>query len=353
MINPHVHCRDWAQSYKETIAHALSVAERTGVSAIIDPLNTDPSTSSLEVVEKRLIDAEKVKSRVFYGCLPVLTSSPDQIKEMLKATRAFQAKNLENSAVVGLKLFTDSFSDEELQTIMQTLANEDFDRTLVCHCEDKNKFKPHLWNPQNPSSHSLARPEEAEVSAIQKIISLYSYTRFKGRLHIYHVSTPDSVDVIKHAKDNRIKITSELTPHHCLLAVEDIPAGLEGLLFKVNPPLRPRSIQRQMLPLLKAGYISCIGSDCAAHTFNEKTGKALDTKGNPQYMSGFPGQPFYPHFIDYLRKKGFGEEQLHKLTHANIEKIFGIQVPSSDKKPDLNLHKEYEVDVYENIRGKK
>lgn len=353
MINPHVHCRDWNQAYKgQTIAHALDVAEKTGVSAIIDPLNTNPSTSSFGVVEKRLTDAEKVKSRVFYGCLPVLTSSPDQIKEMVKAARAFRPKNLENSAVVGLKLFTDSFSDEELQRIIQTLANEDFNRILVCHCEDRNKFKPQLWDPQNPASHSLARPEEAEVSAIQKIISLCLYTRFKGRLHIYHVSTPDSVDVIRRAKDNGIKITSELTPHHCLLAVEDIPTGLEGLLFKVNPPLRPRSIQRQMLPLLKAGYISCIGSDCAPHTFDEKTGKVLDAKGNSQYMSGFPGQPFYPHFINYLRKEGFGEKQLHRLTHINIERIFGIQIPSSDRKPDLNLHKEYEVDVYRKIRGK-
>lgn len=353
MINPHVHCRDWNQAYKgQTIAHALDVAEKTGVSAIIDPLNTNPPTSSFGVVEKRLTDAEKVKSRVFYGCLPVLTSDPDQIKDMILAANTFSPGNLEWAAVVGLKLFTDVFSDEELQRIMRTLVNEDFRGVLVCHCEDREKFKSQLWDTQNPASHSWARPEEAEVSGILKMISLCPYMGFKGRLHIYHVSTPDSVDVIRRAKDSGIRITSELTPHHCLLSLEDIPADSNGLLFKVNPPLRPRSMQRQMLPLLKAGYIDSIGSDCAAHTLAEKTGKVLDAKGQPVYMSGFPGQPFYPHFINYLRKEGFKEEQLHMLTHTNIERIFGIQIPLSDRKPDLDLHKEYEVDVYKGVREK-
>jgi dihydroorotase len=355
MINPHVHCRDWEQAYKgQTIAHALTVAERTGVSAIIDPLNTNPSTSKFELVEKRLADAEKVKSRVFYGCLPVLTSNPNQIKEMVKTTRtfAFAQRTLNNSAVVGLKVFTDVFSDEELGTIMHTLVDENYSGVLVCHCEDKEKFKSQLWDPQNPISHSWARPEEAETAAIRKMVSLYSYMGFEGRLHIYHVSTPESLNVITQAKDRGIPITSEVTPHHCLLAAEDIPAGLEGLLFKVNPPLRPRKSQRQMLDLLKSGYLDSIGSDCAAHTAAEKTGKTFDAKGNPQYASGFPGQPFYPIFINYLKSEGFGNEQLHRLTHTNIERIFGIHVSPFGINQDLGLHKEYEVDVYKTIREK-
>lgn len=78
MIDSHVHCRDWNQKHKESIDHALSVAERVGLSGII--------------VAKRLSDAEKADSNLFYGCLPVLTSEPEQIKGMVKAVLPLELK---------------------------------------------------------------------------------------------------------------------------------------------------------------------------------------------------------------------------------------------------------------------
>jgi dihydroorotase-like cyclic amidohydrolase len=76
MIDPHVHCRDWGQSYKETIAHALSVAERVGLSGIFDMPNTSPPINSRALIEKRLSDARGVSSPVFYGIYAYSTPFP-------------------------------------------------------------------------------------------------------------------------------------------------------------------------------------------------------------------------------------------------------------------------------------
>ena len=64
---------------------------------------------------------------------------------MVLASNVFRSKDSDTSAVVGLKLFMDSFSDEQLQIIMKTLASEDFRGALVNHCEDKSKLKPNIF----------------------------------------------------------------------------------------------------------------------------------------------------------------------------------------------------------------
>ncbi len=70
-------------------------------------------------------------------------------------------------------------------------------------------------------------------------------------------------------------------------------------------------------------------------------------------MSGFPGLPFYPHFLDFLRENGFPEEQIRNLTHRNICNTFGINLPERNISPNKSLHSEYEVDVYKNTRIEK
>jgi len=116
----------------------------------------------------------------------------------------------------------------------------------------------------------------------------------------------------------------------------------KGLLYKVNPPLRQLSASIAILALLKEGRIDFIETDHAPHTLEEKTGK---------YMSGFPGLPYYPHFLRFLKEKaGFQDSQIRDLAHNNINGIFGLNLPELNKSPDLNLHGEYEVDVYQGVR---
>lgn len=344
MIDPHVHCRDWDQKYKETIAHALGVAERAGISGIFDMPNTCPSITSRQLVEKRLEDADKVGSPVFYAVYAGLTANPDQIREVVNTWREFFPR------VVGLKMFAGKsvgdlgiIKEDEQRLVYQTLADESFDGVLAVHCEKEALLKPGLWSPSNPKSHCYARPPEAEVKSIADQIRFATDYKFKGVLHIAHVSVPESVELVDSArKQGTISVSCGLTPHHCLLDYESLPCTQEGLLFKVNPPLRDRNSAEIMLQLLKDGKIDWIETDHAPHTLAEKL-------GNP-YMSGFPGIPFYPLFIKYLRHQGFLDGQIAQLTHNNICSAFGFKIPTLGKKPDLKLHREYEVDVYEGRR---
>ena len=68
-------------------------------------------------------------------------------------------------------------------------------------------------------------------------------------------------------------------------------------------------------------------------------------------MSGFPGLPYLPHFLRFLREEaGFSESQTKDLTHNNINRVFGLNLPELNKTPNLNLQREYEIDVYQGVR---
>ena len=97
-IDPHVHCRDGKQAYKETVAHALAIAERAGMTAIFDMPNTSPPIDSRNAAVERIALAEKADSPVFYGIYLGITADPAQIREAVAAYN--ELKN-----VIGFKMF--------------------------------------------------------------------------------------------------------------------------------------------------------------------------------------------------------------------------------------------------------
>jgi len=304
MIDPHVHLRDWGQSYKETIAHGLSVAERIGLSGVFDMPNTSPAINSRALLDKRLAEAAKVNSSVFYGVYVGLTSDPAQIREVVQAYKYFFPKENSRVGAVGLKMFAGHsvgnlgiIEPQDQRRVYRNLVEEEYDGVLAVHCERESLLLPFLWNPSEPKSHSFARPSLSEVGSVSDQIEFAEGCGFKGTLHISHVSVPDSVELIEQARRRgKIKITCGVTPHHCMLDYEALPLSGQGLLGKVNPPLRSHNSSNRMFTLLREGKIDWIETDHAPHTLAEKTGKTFDSKGQPQYMSGFPGLPFYPHF---------------------------------------------------------
>jgi len=380
MICPHVHLRDWNQKYKETVKHGLYIAERAGLSGVFDMPNTDPAITTRVLVEERLNLAKSANSPVFYGLYVGVTSDPKQIKEAVKAWRDLFSRggpdtdNLGRVGVVGLKMFAGHsvgnlgiVKEKEQKLVYKTLAEEGFDGVLAVHCEKESLLKPQLWNPSNPISHCYARPFQAEVESIRDQINFSKATGFKGHLHICHITNSRSVELVVEAKQKERRISCGVTPHHCLLD-EKCMEQENGLLYKVNPPLRTYDMKAKqsflssvfdpdffpplgtdfLLYDLEEGLIDWIETDHAPHILSEKL--------NEMYMSGFPGLPFYPHFIKYLKKDGFPDELLYKITHYNIEDTFkigikplnGIEIFS--KEPDLNLHTEYGVDVYKDVR---
>jgi dihydroorotase len=336
-IDPHVHCRDGKQAYKETIEHALSVAELAGFSAIFDMPNTDPPVTRRDHVLGRIALARQAKSHVFYGTYVGATRDENQITETVRLYEEFPE-------VVGFKMYAGKsvgdleITQEEAQRkVYENLAKSGYRGVVAVHCEKEGLMKPHLWNSQYPVSHAYARPPEAEVESVKDQIRFSQEAGFEGTLHIAHISVPEAVQVVDDSRQ-KMHITCGVTPHHLLFDMTRLEDG-GGLLYKMNPPLRPPGMNAQMLSYLRSGMIDWVETDHAPHTLNEKL-------FHP-YMSGIPVLHFYPRFIEWLKSKGFEEERIRKITFENPRRIFGLAISRRYVEPNTRLYSQYSFDPFD------
>jgi len=321
MIDPHVHLRDGSQSAKETLRHGMGVGSKAGILAFFDMPNTDPPLTTREHVLARLeagrqaadaIEAASGKA-IFYGVYGGLTSNPKQIGEMVEVYR--QA----NGAVVGFKLFAGNstggmgiITDDQQQLVYQTLASHGYRGVLAVHCEKEQLLRPGLWNPAHPESHCLARPAEAEIASITDQIAFARKAGYAGVLHICHISTRRSIELVVQARAQGMRITCGATPHHALL--DAASAGREDNLLKMNPPLRSRDDREAVFQGLVEGTIDWMESDHAPHTSADKR----------QGASGIPGFAGMLLLIQHLRTAGVTEERLADLCWKRVREVYGL-----------------------------
>ncbi|MFA6618551.1 MAG: dihydroorotase [Candidatus Neomarinimicrobiota bacterium] len=340
MIDPHVHLRDGEQRYKESIRHGLAVAEKLGLAAVFDMPNTSPPILDRASILARLDRAKEANSSVFYGLYGGLTKDPEQIKEAVACTREFEQ-------VVGLKLFAGKSTGDlsipdtvSQKLVFDSLAKKNYTGLLAIHCENEADFIPGLWDPARPISHCEARPPLAELNSISKMIYLAKITGFKGTLHVAHISLPESIELLEQARESiNFTLSCGVTPHHLLLH-DNMMKKSDGLLLKMNPPLRSQNAQKALLKMLLEERINWVESDHAPHLRSEKL--------NPPYASGIPGLPILPKLIAILKSKGASPELLDRITHLNICKTYGLDIKN---RPiiDIELFNEYEFNAYEKI----
>lgn len=361
MIDSHVHLRDWGQEDKETIKHGLSVAHKAGLDGVFEMPNTNPPLTSRKNIESRIRLADsrikRLETPIFHGLYAGITDDPEQIKEVVRAYYDLFPR------VVGLKMFAGHstgnmglITEDQQILVYETLAKygvegKGYDGVLAVHCEKESSLKPYLWNPEFSFTHTLARPPKAEVESVKDQIKFAHKANYRGTLHICHISVPKSLTEIKKARDYvNFKITTELTPHHGML-YDSLMESEDGLLLKMNPPLRSHNMQEQMLDELLDGNIDFIGTDHAPHTLKDKTTGEYKSEKWQGYASGIPVFPIYPHFIEKLRKKGASKELIDDITHNNITKTFGINIENTKRKPNYDLFGKYEVDVSKVVKS--
>jgi dihydroorotase len=358
VIDPHAHLRDWNQAGKETLRHGLSVAWRAGLDGIFEMPNTDPPLTDREAIFRRIDDADSAARGlgigIFHGLYAGITAAPRQIEEMVRCWRELFPR------VVGLKLFAGHSTGNmgivdprEQALVYRTLAALGYTGVLAVHCEKESLLRPGDWNPSRPVSHTRARPPAAEVASVDEQMNLARRARFRGTLHVCHISTPWALDVLRGAHTRAradgepagtapgLRLTCGLTPHHALLDA-NLMEERDGMLLKVNPPLRPLPLPSLMLQRLLDGDIDWIETDHAPHTRRDKT---------EGFASGIPGLPFYPRFVQLLSGKGMPAERLHDLTHHAICRAFGLSIPAQGRAPEIGLSKEYEFDAFSFLDG--
>ncbi len=320
-IDSHVHCRDEEESYKETIAHALEVARDSNVDAIFDMPNTRRPVINRQRVEERLKIAQQANiPEVFYGLYIGLTKDRKQIRHAVALTR----DKIFAPHVVGLKFYAGHSVGnlgvtklEDQAMIYETLAQEQYQGIMFIHAEKESEMNPGQFTAALPISHCFARPPKAEQESIKDQIMLTRQYNFKGKLHIAHISHPVSVKLVKEARLSGLDISCGVCPHH-LLYNHSRMEKKDGLLWKMNPPLREPGAPSLLLEELRQGNIDWIETDHAPHSLEEKI--------NHPYLSGIPGLPWWPSFAEYLRHHDFSEKDIEKITFENCRNRFNLDI---------------------------
>jgi len=353
MIDPHVHLRDWSQAPKETLRHGLSVAWRAGLDAVFEMPNTDPPLLTRDTILRRIEEADAALRGLgvplVHGLYAGLTAVPRQIEEAVRAWKELFPR------VVGLKLYAGHSTGRmgvvdprEQALVYRTLAALGFTGVLAVHCEKESLLKPDEWDPSRPVSHAKARPPAAEVASVDDQKRFAAAAGFTGTLHVCHISTPWALDLLRGRHDAAagkarpaFRVTCGLTPHHALL-----DAGMmehpDGIVLKVNPPLRPLPFPSLMMQRLRDGDIDWIETDHAPHTRADKV---------ERFASGFPGLAFLPRFLKLLSDGGMTDERIQELSHDAVCRAFGMRVTATHRAPEPGLEKEYEIDAFEQRAG--
>ena len=315
MIDSHVHLRDWNESEKETISHAMKVAALLGFTWLFDMPNTKPPLTEENLIQKRLEEgkSEGEKHGVRYSLYAGLTSDTDQVRRMvLLQKRLFPD-------VVGLKLFLSHSTGnmgivgkKEQENVFSALADASYMGVLVLHAEKESLNDMSLFSLDDFSTHSKARPSESEIESIRDALELADKTGFKGHLHIAHISTRKGVEEVLDAKKRNVDISMGATPHHALYTSDD--AKDKKRYLKMNPPLRSEEDRKAVFSALMDGTIDWAESDHAPHTIEDKE------KG----ASGIPGIPGMLLLLSRLREAGCSDERLREAFGKAAIRAFSL-----------------------------
>ncbi len=258
-IDLHCHLREPGYEEKETIATGTKAAARGGFTTVCCMPNTNPPLDNQATIDY-------VKSTAAsQGAVRVLP-----IGTITKGRQGRELAEMAEMTDAGAVAFSDDgcwVDDSRLmrQAMEYSLS---FDRPIISHCQDAALSEDGQMNEGITATRLGLRgiPPAAEEIAVARDIALAELTNC--RLHIAHISTAGSVELVHRAKDNGIKITCEVTPHHLTLT-EKCVMGYDTNA-KINPPLRTARDIEALIKGLNDGVIDIIATDHAPHTENDK-----------------------------------------------------------------------------------
>lgn len=259
-IDMHVHLREPGFEYKETIASGTRSAAKGGFTTIACMPNTRPVTDTPETVRYIL---DKAASEGVVRVLPYAAITKNELGRELTDFPALKA-----SGAVG---FTDDgVGVQSAQMMKDAMAlAKSLDKPVIAHCEDNTLVEGAAVSEGAFSrKHGLKGiPNESEAIHVGRDILLAEATGV--HYHVCHVSTEQSIRLIKLGKSVGVNVTAEVCPHHLVLSDEDIPDSMDAN-WKMNPPLRtPRDVEA-CIQALEEGTIDIIVTDHAPHSAEEK-----------------------------------------------------------------------------------
>lgn len=309
----HVHLREPGFSYKETIRTGTKAAAAGGYTAVCTMPNLNPVSDTPEhlSLQQEIIDRD--------ACIHVYPYAAITLEQ--KGQTLCDMEALKDHCIA----FSDDGHGVQSEAMMEEAMRtaKRLSKLIVAHCEDNSLLHGgyiHAGAYAEAHGHK-GICSESEWGQIARDLKLAEKTGCG--YHICHISTKESVQLIREAKARGVDVTCETAPHYLLLCDEDLRE--EGR-FKMNPPLRAKEDRAALIEGLKDGTIDMIATDHAPHSAEEKA------KGLAGSAFGITGiETAFPLLYTYLVEKGvITLEKLLDLIVYNPRKRFGIALSDED-----------------------
>lgn len=307
LCDVHVHFREPGFSYKETIASGSAAAAHGGYTAVCTMPNLDPVPDSAEHLQVQL---DAIKRGAAIKVLPYGAITVGEKGEKLADMEAMSDK---------VCAFSDDgkgVQNDEMMREAMTAAKR-FGKIIAAHCEDNSLlFGGYIHDGEYARMHGHRGISSAsEYKQIERDLRLAEETGCA--YHVCHISTKESVELIRQAKARGVNVTCETAPHYLVLCDEDMQ---EDGRFKMNPPLRSREDKKALIEGIKDGTIDMIATDHAPHSAEEK-GRGLEKSlmGVVGLETAFPVL-----YTELVKKNIITLERLVELMSFKPKERFGI-----------------------------
>ena len=307
LCDVHVHFREPGFSYKETIASGSAAAAHGGYTAVCTMPNLDPVPDSAEHLQVQL---DAIKRGAAIKVLPYGAITVGEKGEELADMEAMSDK---------VCAFSDDgkgVQNDEMMREAMTAAKR-LGKIIAAHCEDNSLlFGGYIHDGEYARMHGHRGISSAsEYKQIERDLRLAEETGCA--YHVCHISTKESVELIRQAKAHGGNVTCENAPHYLVLCDEDMQ---EAGRFKMNPPLRSREDKKALIEGIKDGTIDMIATDHAPHSAEEK-GRGLEKSlmGVVGLETAFPVL-----YTELVMKNIITLERLVELMSFKPKERFGI-----------------------------
>jgi len=334
LIDLHVHFRDPGLTYKEDIETGSKAAAKGGFTTVCCMPNTKPVVDNVETVKYIIEKGEKTGLNV----LPV-----GAVTKNMAGVEITDVEELKKAGICAISEDGKSVMNSGVyRKAMKNAAKANV--PVLAHCEDINLVEGGVINLGDKSSELGVK---GISNAVEDVIAMRDIMLAKetgATLHLCHCSTKDSVEMVKRAKEEGIKVTAEVCPHHFSMCSDDITSN-DGN-FKMNPPLRAREDMEALIKGLQDDIMDVISTDHAPHSAEEK---AKDLEHAPFGIVGLETSVALT--VTNLVKKGYlTPMQMAAKMSYNPAKVLGIPKGTLDegKIADItiiNPDKEYTIDV--------
>ena len=335
LIDLHVHFRDPGLTYKEDIETGSKAAAKGGFTTVCCMPNTKPVVDNVETVKYIIEKGEKTG---LTNVLPV-----GAVTKNMAGVEITDVEELKKAGICAISEDGKSVMNSGVyRKAMKNAAKANV--PVLAHCEDINLVEGVVINLGDKSSELGVK---GISNAVEDVIAMRDIMLAKetgATLHLCHCSTKDSVEMVKRAKEEGIKVTAEVCPHHFSMCSDDITSN-DGN-FKMNPPLRAREDMEALIKGLQDDIMDVISTDHAPHSAEEK---AKDLEHAPFGIVGLETSVALT--VTNLVKKGYlTPMQMAAKMSYNPAKVLGIPKGTLDegKIADITIidpDKEYTIDV--------